>query len=299
VARERVEGTAWSVCAWAAVEQLEAGLERSWTALFAVVAWLGAALLAAVVLSASISRAIANTARVGEALEAGREVPIAPSFVTEIDEVRSYLAAAAAERIRKDQRMQLLLREAAHRARNQLALAVSLVGLSARNADSVADLKENLTGRMLALGRSIEAVTGKELDAAPLRALIMAQLEPFVDESGDRLALRGGVVAIPEKTVQSLSLVLHELATNASKYGAWSRPEGKVDIAWAAADGVLTLDWTETGALAAVPERQGFGTTLVDTLIGRGLGGTIERRFGEAGFSCRITVPLDHADPSA
>ena len=127
----------------------------------------------------------------------------------------------------------------------------------------------------------------------------MAQLEPFVDESGDRLALRGGVVAIPEKTVQSLSLVLHELATNASKYGAWSRPEGKVDIAWAAADGVLTLDWTETGALAAVPERQGFGTTLVDTLIGRGLGGTIERRFGEAGFSCRITVPLDHADPSA
>ena len=261
VARAPVDGTGWSVCAWAATERLDERIERSWTALLtAAVAWLGTALLAAVLLSASISRAIANTARVGEALEAGREVSIPPSFVTEIDEVRRYLAGAAAERIRKDQRLQLLLREMAHRAKNQLALAVSLVGLSARNAASVADLKEDITGRLIALGRSIDAVTGKDPDAAPLGELISAQLDPFVDDDGDRLEMRGGVVPIPEKAAQSLSLVLHELATNASKHGAWTHPAGKVVIGWQVAKGALTLDWTETGSDAPVPvpERQGF-----------------------------------------
>jgi two-component sensor histidine kinase len=300
VARRQVEGTAWSACAWAAVERLEGRLDGSWTALLtAIVAWLCAALLAAVLLSASISRAIANTARVGEALEAGREVPIPPSFVTEIDEVRRYLADAAAESIRKDKRLELLLRETAHRARNQLTLAVSLIGLSARNATSVDALKADITARLMALGRSIDAMSGTEFDAARLGELIRAQLEPFVDEGGDRLQMRGGVVAIPERTAQSLSLVLHELATNASKYGAWSRPAGKVVIAWRVAEGVLTLDWSETGAPAPVPERQGFGTKLVDTLVETGLGGTIDRRFGPAGFSCRISVPLDRVASSA
>lgn len=299
VALRGVEGTGWSACAWAATELLQGRLGQSWTTLFtAIVAWLGAALIAAVLLSASISRAIANTARVGEALEAGHEVPIPSSFVTEIDEVRRYLADAAAERIRKDQRLQLLLRETAHRAKNQLALAVSLVGLSARNAAGVTELKEDITGRLLALGRSIDAVTGEELDAAPLGELIRAQLDPFVDDGGGRLEMRGGVVPIPEKAAQSLSLVLHELATNASKYGAWTSPAGKVVIGWRTTADLLVLDWQETGTAAPVPERpvperKGFGTTLVDTLVRAGLGGTVERGFGDTGFNCRITVPLD------
>ena len=301
VARRQVGNSGWTVCAWTNAERLGSWSGRSWTTVLTViVGWLGAALISAVVLSASISRAIASTARVGEALEAGREVEIPPSFVAEIDEVRNYLAGAAAERIRKDERLQLLLREMAHRAKNQLALAVSLVGLSARSAGSVAALKEDLTGRLLALGRSIDAVTGRELDAAPLGELIKAQLQPFVDDDGGRLEMRGGVVPIPEAMAQSLSLVLHELATNASKYGAWSRPTGKVAILWRATDSVLTLDWTETGAPAAVPERKGFGTTLVDTLVGTGLGGTIDRRFDETGFGCRISLPLDRlASPAA
>jgi two-component sensor histidine kinase len=294
IARRQVGNTGWTVCAWVDVERLDNRMERSWTTvLTAIVAWLGAALLAAVLLSASISRAIASTARVGEALEAGREVPIASSFVTEIDEVRSYLAGAASERIRRDERLQLLLREMAHRAKNQLALAVSLVGLSARSAASAADLKEDLTGRLLALGRSIDAVTGKELDAAPLGELIRLQLEPFVDADGDRLEMRGDPMPIPESAAQSLSLVLHELATNASKHGAWSRPSGKVQIHWRVAGSTLMLEWSETGGAARRPERKGFGTTLVDTLVGTGLGGKIHRNFGDAGFRCRLALPLD------
>jgi two-component sensor histidine kinase len=298
VAQAQVGTTGWTVCAWADTERVESRIGSWTTFLTGIVAWLAAALLAAVLLSASISRAIANTARVGEALEAGREVPIPPSFVTEIDDVRSHLAGAAAERIRKDERLQLLLREMAHRAKNQLALAVSLVGLSARSAASVAALKEDLTGRLLALGRSIDAVSGKELDAAPLDELIRAQLEPFVDDGGNRFEMHGSAVPIPESAAQSLSLVLHELATNASKYGAWSRQSGKVLIQWRVAGGTMTLDWSETGGGAAVPERTGFGTTLVDTLVGSGLGGTIDRRFGAAGFHCRLTLPLDRLAPS-
>ena len=298
VARRQVGNTGWSVCAWAVTELLDNRMERSWTTILtAIVAWLGAALTAAVLLSASISRAIAGTARVGEALKAGRAVSIPPSFVSEIDEVRDYLAGAAAERIRRDERLQLLLREMAHRAKNQLALVVSLVGLSARSAASTDELRDNLTARLLALGRSIDAVTGRELDAAPLGDLIRAHLKPFVDDRGDRLEMRGGPVLIPEAMAQSLGLVLHELATNASKYGAWSRSSGTVVIRWRQAGRRLTVNWSETGGAAPAPVREGFGTTLVDALVGSGLGGTIDRQFGGSGFQCRIVLPLDRAAP--
>lgn len=294
VVRRQVRESDWTVCAWAPTELLDSRMVQSRTTILTAVAvWLCAALLAAVLLSVSISRAIASTARIGEALKAGRAVSIPPSFVSEIDDVRDHLAGAAAERIRRDERLELLLREMAHRAKNQLALAVSLVGLSARGASSAAELKEDLTARLLALGRSIDAVTGKELDAAPLDELIKAQLEPFLDDGGDRLEMRGGMVPIPESMAQSVSLVMHELATNASKYGAWSRPSGKVLIGWRLAAGVLTVDWSETGAAAPASDHKGFGTTLLDTLVGTGLGGKIDRRFGDTGFRCRITLPLD------
>lgn len=328
-----VNGTSWSVCAWVSEKWLSAGSGRSWSTLFVgIVAWIGAALLAAVLLSALISRAIADTARVGEALDAGQDVVVPSSFIAEIDEVRRSLASAAAERVLKDERLQLLLREMVHRAKNQLALAVSLVDLSARNADSAADLQSNLTGRLMALGRSIDAVTGTEPDAASLGELIRAQLEPFADHDGGRLETRGGAMLISERAAQSLSLVLHELATNAAKYGAWSHPTGKLVIGWRADGERLVLDWSETsdpvnefgngssegpvdGSTrtanpdaanpdatdpdAGEPTQKGFGTTLVDTLVGTALGGTINRRFTGAGFSCRITLPLDRIGPAA
>ena len=287
-----VTGAPWRVCAWGAAERLREEAEASWTTLLtASVAWFGIALIAAGGLSASISRAISTTAKVGEALEAGRAVTVSGSYIREVDEVRSTLSRAAADRLRKEEELQLLLGETAHRAKNQIALAVSLVGLSARGATTVEELRNDVTGRLSALARSVDALAGRKGDAAELGELIAAQLKPFVDIEG-RLRAEGPDVFVSQAAAQSLSLVLHELATNASKHGAWSRPDGVVTIDWRIDGDAFLLDWTERGVPASPPERTGFGTKLAHVLVERKLRGTVDRQFGEAGFRCRIAVPL-------
>ena len=292
-----LSGTSWRVCAWsepgAAVP--EGG---GWTTvLTAAAAWIGAAVLVAVLLSMTISRSIARTARIGALLGSGREVPYVPSTIAEVDVVRRTLADAGAERVRHDRRLELLLREAAHRARNQIALAVSLVDLSARGVETAAELKKDVKGRLIALGRSVDALTDKAPDTARLENLVAAQLAPFVDDGGERLRTDGDGVLISERAAQSLSLVLHELATNASKYGAWTQPDGVVSVQWKLADDALVLDWTEAGVFSEATEHQGFGTTLMQGLVESGLGGRMDRSFGEAGFRCRMVLPRDQITP--
>lgn len=288
-----VDRSSWRVCAWGAADRLNARTERSWTTFFTVaLVWFGAALIAAVALSMIISRAIANAARVAEALDSGREITIGSSFVREVNDVLSSLRRAAAERLRRDEELRLLLRETAHRAKNQIAIATSLLGLSARNATDVEALRDDLSERLVALGRSIDMMSGTRFDTAPISELIKVQLTPFLDGANDRLDLEGEEVTISQNAAQSFGLVLHELATNASKYGAWSRPEGTVHIAWTLDNSDLVLEWSERGSPAAEPERKGFGTTLVDILIEKSFSGSIVREFTESGFTCTITVPL-------
>lgn len=295
---EGVDRSSWRACIWESDAQLaERGLQ--WTKVFsATLVWVGMAIAAAILLSTMISRAVAETARIGAALGSGLNVPASPSIVSEIDDVRRSLRAAAAERDRSEQRLHLLMREMAHRAKNQISLTSSLIQLCSRGASSAKDLKDDLTGRLLALGRSIDVATAGGADDTSLRDLIKVQLDPFLAEKEDRLEVRGDEVVISGSVAQSLSLVLHENATNASKHGAWARPGGKVILSWHKADGNLLLDWSETGGAAKASEHAGFGTTLVDTLIERALGGSIERRFGDEGFSCGLILPLDRIEPA-
>lgn len=294
-----VNGASWHVCTWVAAEHVLAQADDLWTTLrTGTMAWLGAALVAALLLSAAVSRSIVSTARIGEALGAGREIPISGSFIAEIDQVRRSLAEAAAERIRKEQRLQLVLRETAHRAKNQLALAASLVDLSSRSASSTTDLKEDLTGRLLALGRSLDAMTHDHHGVALLDQLIRTQLAPFTDDAGDRLQISGPEVTVSERAAQSLSLVLHELATNAAKYGAWSQAGGKIEIEWEVAEGDLRLSWIERGVSPVSSEGQGFGTVLVDALIVKTMRGILDREIGGSGLVCRIRIPLVAIMPS-
>ncbi len=218
---------------------------------------------------------------------------VARSFITEVDDVRQSLSRAAADRLQKDGEMRLMMRETAHRARNQMALAISLINLAARSAETVEDLKEGVTDRLRAVGRSVDVLARRRSDAAPLGELVRAQIEPFVDDGARRLRIEGEDLLLSPPASQSLSLVLHELATNASKYGAWSVPDGSLDVRWTVRDGVLALDWIETGCVTGGWGENGFGTTLIDGLIHRDLRGSIDRSFGEGGLSCRIEVPLD------
>lgn len=290
---QSVEGSLWSVCVWAPYKRVlgPGGLPPT-ELLSATAAWIGLALALAILLSSLISRSIAETASFARELGSGRQASPSPSIIAEIDEVRRTLADAAAERFRNEQRLELLMREMAHRAKNQIALTASLVRLCSKTAETVSDLEEDVTSRLLALGRSIEVVTRKGSDTAPLADLIKAQVGPFLVGAEDRLTMRGDDVIISESAAQPLSLVLHEFATNASKYGAWSQPEGKVLIRWHETNGELDFDWSETGVSNEALEHRGFGTTLVERLVGTVLHGTIERHFRDEGLSYRMVLPL-------
>lgn len=290
---QAVDPSSWRVCVWGAADRLMARTEQSWTTFFSLaLIWFAAALVAAIALSAIISRAIANTARVADALDSGRAVRVGRSFVREVDDVLLSLQHAADERLKRDEELRLLLRETAHRAKNQIAIATSLLSLSARNAESVEALRDDMSERLVALGRSIDMMTGRNIGTAPLGQLVQVQLQPFLDGDSERLDLEGEEVTMSQSAAQSFGLVLHELATNASKYGGWSVPDGRVRVAWTVEGEELVLRWSETGVPATPPERQGFGTTLVDVLVERSFSGTIERDFAPSGFTCTIRVPL-------
>lgn len=288
-----IRHSSWRICAWGAADRLIARTEQSWTSFFTLaIFWFGGAVIASVALSMVISRAIANAAKMADALDTGREIPAGSSFVREIDDVLRSLGRAAAERLRRDEELRLLLRETAHRAKNQIAIATSLLSLSARNAPDVESLRDDLSERLIALGRSIDMMSGKNFETAPLSELVKVQLTPFVDGSDERMELQGEEVTISQSAAQSFGLVLHELATNASKYGGWSRPEGGVRITWEIEGENLALEWSEVNGGQAKSRKNGFGTQLVDILIERNFSGSIKREFTEDGFRCRIEVPM-------
>lgn len=292
VVRRIVRPSDWQTCAWADTQRvIIAGGPGQLTFM---VLWAIGAVVAAVGLGFMLSRSIAGAARVAEALAADAEVPAVSSPIRELDEVLTALVAAARIRQEKDAELALVAREASHRAKNQLAIATSILRLAARGADSTEELVEDMSHRLTALGRSVDTMIGGTLNAAPLARLVELQLRPFINGEDELLTLEGAHFAISQSAAQSLGLILHEFATNASKYGALASEGGHVRVGWHVAGEDLVLVWQETSPTPAeAPTSQGFGTNLIDFIVTRSFGGTIEREFGAEGFRATITVPTD------
>jgi two-component sensor histidine kinase/PAS domain-containing protein len=194
-------------------------------------------------------------------------------------------------------RQALMAREVDHRAKNALAVVQAALRLTPRqDADAYATAVE---GRVAALARAHTVLANGRWEGAPLRAVIEGELAAFRPEAADptqHFVLDGPELAMAPEAVQALSMALHELATNAAKHGALSVPAGRIDVDWRAdvAAGVLRLTWRERGGppVAGEPARRGFGSRLVEATIGSQLGGTVERRWEEAGLVCAMTAPL-------
>jgi two-component sensor histidine kinase len=129
--------------------------------------------------------------------------------------------------------------------------------------------------------------------------LVRDQLAPYA--TGTNMTIRGPDVMLPAPTTQALAMVLHELATNAVKFGALSRLGGRVSIGWGASSGddsaaALTVEWRETGGPpVSKPTHPGFGTSLIGELISHELGGTVALAFDPDGVCCRMSLPLGQA----
>lgn len=187
----------------------------------------------------------------------------------------STIARDIADRRRTDEQKQLLLREMNHRVKNVFALASGIVNLSSHSAATPSELASTVSERLAALSRAhaltmSSAVVGCEPAPTMLHALIAAILEPYRNGEAQRFELRGSDTAVPPNMVSSLSLLLHEFATNAAKYGSLSAVDGKVEITCTEAASEFAIAWREVGGPpSAVPASEGFGSRLVKATAGQ------------------------------
>lgn len=190
-----------------------------------------------------------------------------------------------------EERQTLLMREIDHRAKNALAVAQAVVNLT--RADTIGEYKKAVEGRIAALARAHSLLAASRWEGADIRSLVEDELAAYGDLSDPRFRLDGEPMNVAANVAQPLALVLHELATNAAKYGALSNATGRLDIAWENRGDKTVLRWAESGGPeVAAPPTTGFGSTLLDLLI-RELGGaTLDREWAPAGFRCRIEIPV-------
>jgi PAS domain S-box-containing protein len=204
------------------------------------------------------------------------------------------------ERKLAESRQRLLSDELNHRVKNTLAVVRGIAARTLADDRPPAEARRVLADRLGALARAHEALAAGDWAGARLRGLLEGELRPF----GARAALNGPDLALTPKAAQTLSLVLHELATNAAKHGALSTPEGRVEVAWgleaagpeaapASAAGLeLRLRWRERGGPpVAPPARRGFGRTLVEQDWRHELGGKVSLDFRPDGLACELAAP--------
>ncbi|XDA99935.1 HWE histidine kinase domain-containing protein [Sulfitobacter sp. LCG007] len=290
---QQLRSADWTVCAWADTRSLVGGDHVAWNFLAVVLAWSSVALIAAVFVGRFLSGTIRQTAQMAAGLGAGLPVVASPCAIREVDGIRTALKRAADAQSERERERTIILDETAHRARNQMTLAISLVNLTANSSDDVAEMKDKLNQRLTSLGRAIDVAESARRGHLTLKDVIESQLLPFVGDDALRLGLSGEKLDVDRAAGQSLALIFHELSTNAMKHGAWSVEGGRVDVDWRTMAGNLVLDWVESGRSAVASERKGFGSRLLTALIETAFGGSIERTYAASGYSCRIVVPMD------
>lgn len=189
---------------------------------------------------------------------------------------------------RNEETRKLLMHEVDHRARNVLSIVQSLTRLT--RADDLASYKTVLEGRINALARAQTSLATRQWEGGRLADVVREELEALCPR--DSIDALGPDVELSAAQVQPISMLLHELATNANKYGACSRGGGRVSVTWAIDDRQVTLRWRETGGPpVSAPARQGFGTSLKDNVV-RQLKGSITRTWEPTGLMVSVAFPL-------
>lgn len=201
------------------------------------------------------------------------------------------------ERKEAEERLKLLAREVDHRANNLLTVVQATVALT--HAPSAQALKEILTGRISALAHAHQLLAQARWEGADLRRLIEEELRPFQYGQADQTRIEGAQVALRPQAAQSVAMAMHELATNAAKYGALSMSTGRVEVTWRGGQDAepLTILWRESGGPPVTPPaKRGLGTTVVQRAVGGALRGRARFDWRPEGLVCELTLTLQ---PSA
>ncbi|HEY2709788.1 MAG TPA: MASE1 domain-containing protein [Caulobacteraceae bacterium] len=227
---------------------------------------------------------------------------IAAQAAIALDNARLYRAAQdeIAERSRIESRQELLINELNHRVKNTLATIQSIAVQTLRPHDDIGQAKEALTSRIIALARAHDVITARTWTGAFLGEVVARSVEPFDERTNPRISVEGPSIWLSPGEALAISMALHELGTNATKYGALSVTSGAVSVTWVAgADDALSLTWTERGGPpVSPPTKRGFGSRLIERGLVIELGGEAKLRFEPGGLICEITATLESEEGS-
>ena len=196
------------------------------------------------------------------------------------------------DRKKAEEHVQLLMREVSHRSKNLLAVVQAIAGQTSRTSDTIEDFDTKFGQRLRGLAASHDLLVHEDWRGALLYDLIAQQLAPFA-EVGQRLTIEGPLVMLRAEAAQPIGLALHELATNALKYGAWSVPSGRVAVSWSQAEsGSVQLSWLECGGpQVAAPHKKGFGHVVTESMVAQSVGGEVTSEFRPTGLSWTLSIP--------
>lgn len=197
-----------------------------------------------------------------------------------------------------DREKSLLLGELDHRVKNILATVSSIVSQTLKTTDTPENFAASLEGRIMALARAHNLLTQDGSGASALEMIASTELAPYRDDAG-RVTAAGPTIILAPKAGLSIAMAIHELATNAAKYGALSCAQGRLSLSWkilsCAGQPILRIDWREQGGpVVTAPIKRGFGTTLIERVLAFEFDAKVERSFAPSGLTCVFNFPWTH-----
>jgi PAS domain S-box-containing protein len=204
------------------------------------------------------------------------------------------MAHDATEQKAHEEQVHLLMREVSHRAKNMLSLVQAIARQTA--AREPEDFVERFAERIQALAANQDLLVRNEWQGVNVEDIVRTQLAHFADVVGSRIAAHGPKLRLSAAAAQAIGLALHELATNAGKYGALSTDAGHVDVGWQLDGDSFAMSWTErNGPPVSWPERRGFGSTVIDAMAKRTVGGEVHLDYAPSGLVWRLMCPAVNA----
>jgi len=199
--------------------------------------------------------------------------------------------------VKAEQHQRLLVDELNHRVKNMLTVVVSMANQTIRNASNLAEFSQNYMGRIQALTAAYSLLSAESWQSVSLRDLLVEELNPFLESSRTNVVLDGPRVLLEPRAALALSMALHELTTNAVKYGSLSVPEGNLHVKWGvkrdSGTSELVLEWLENdGPPVVPPARRGFGTMLIERGLTQDMSAQVELAFPQTGVRATVRAPL-------
>lgn len=233
-----------------------------------------------------------------------KSVPWSDADLVVADAIRGYVRdvmlshndATEEQREKTENQRKLLNAELNHRVKNILSLVKSIAAQTGANSESVDDYAKSFEGRLRALSYAHDQSFAGS-DGGELGSLITAEADMHrFAQMPDRIVISGEPVGLTERAFGVFALLLHEMMTNASKYGSLSVPSGKLEVSWALTeDGDCRLDWVESGGPEVVmPTRKGFGSKLIEKTVSHDLDGTVDLQFAKVGLKATFVLPAQH-----